>query len=163
MQGNVGCRAARRLANIAPPCRAHRLHAAHHTTSNTALRMHMSRELRPSGRIGRGGFWLRHATSVPLMLWLAIAAGRVPGPPYDLPAVALLVLMLVSIWGRRLHDRGRSAWWLLAAAVPLLGGLLLIVECGFRGSAAGASRFGPAPGERPDYLAVQPAPQESRA
>jgi uncharacterized membrane protein YhaH (DUF805 family) len=118
------------------------------------------RELRLHGRLGRRGFWLRHVTTVPLALWAAIAAGHVPGPPWDLPLVALLLLMLVSIWGRRLHDRGRSAWWLLAVLVPVLGGLFLIVECALRGTAATAdARHGPADGLRPDYLTVQPAPR----
>lgn len=115
----------------------------------------MLHELTTSGRLRRGGFWLRHMTVVPLGMWLLIAAGDSPGAPYDIPFVAALVLFLVSAWGRRLHDRARSAWWLLSVFVPVLGAVFLIVECGLRGTAAGASRFGPATDVRRNYLAVR--------
>lgn len=118
----------------------------------------MLQEFKTAGRLSRGGFWLRHLTLVPLGLWLAIAVYTTLGDPYDLPVVFALTLALVSTWGRRLHDRGRSAWWLLAALVPVLGALWLIVECALRGAADGASRFGPPPGVRTEYLAVEPRP-----
>ena len=111
-------------------------------------------EFRLRGRLSRAGFWLRHVTLVPIGLWLVIAAGQSPGAPYDLPLAAALVLLLVSIWGRRLHDRARSAWWLLATLVPVLGPLFLMVECGLRGTSAAAARFGPEPGTRGDYVTV---------
>ena len=90
-------------------------------------------EFRVHGRLTRSGFWLRHVSIVPIGLWLVIAAAETLGGPYDLPLVVAFVLLLVSTWGRRLHDRGRSAWWLLATLVPVLGPLFLIVECGLRG------------------------------
>jgi len=114
----------------------------------------MLSEFVPAGRLTRGAFWLRHLTTVPIGLWIVVAAGDVPGAPYDVPLAAALVLMLVSVWSRRLHDRGRSAWWLLAMLVPVLGALFLIVECAFRGTAPTADRFGAAPGVRADYLTV---------
>lgn len=106
------------------------------------------------GRLTRAGFWLRNVSIVPIGLWLVIAAGETPGRPYDLLLVAALVLLLVSIWGRRLHDRGRSAWWLLATLVPVLGPLFLMVECGLRGTSPVAAKFGPEPGIRDDYVRV---------
>lgn len=121
----------------------------------------MVRELSTSGRLGRSGFWLRQCTTVPVGLWAVVAAGHVPGPPLDLPVVAAFVVLLVSLWGRRLHDRGRSAWCLLALLVPVLGALTLLIECGVRGTAAEADRFGPPPGARPDYLTVRP-PEAAR-
>jgi uncharacterized membrane protein YhaH (DUF805 family) len=124
--------------------------------------MRMLHEFLPVGRLSRSGFWLRHLTTVPLALWLVIAAGHSPGAPYDLPLAVALVLMLVSVWGRRLHDRGRSAWWLLAVFVPVLGALFLLVECALRGSASAASRFGPAPGARRDYAVVEQAHEGAR-
>lgn len=36
-----------------------------------------------------------------------------------IPSIAVLV--------RRLHDTGRSAWWLLIAFIPLIGALVLLV------------------------------------
>ena len=43
----------------------------------------------------------------------------------------------ISVGVRRLHDTGRSGWWLLIGLVPLIGGLVLLwfyVQEGVRGS-----------------------------
>ena len=98
--------------------------------------MHPAHELLPIGRLSRRGFWLRHLLALPLALALCVATRSAFGAPWDLlPAVSTLVF-LVSVWGRRLHDRGRSAWWLTLAAVPLLGALVLLIECALRGPGA---------------------------
>ena len=96
---------------------------------------------------------LNRVTSVPLGLCLVVAASG--AAPVDVACAALLLLHMVSTWGRRLHDRGRSAWWLLATLVPVLGALVLLVECALRGTAAGAIAYGPEPGLRADYLIVR--------
>jgi uncharacterized membrane protein YhaH (DUF805 family) len=115
------------------------------------------REFSTRGRLGRAGFWLRQAVSVPLGLWLGIAVHESIGQPFDLLPVLALVLHLVSTWGRRLHDRDRSAWWLLATVVPLAGALWLWVECGLRAGSTGPNRHGRAGGETADYLRVTPS------
>ena len=112
------------------------------------------RELLPLGRIGRGGLWMRHLIVLPLLLFLCIGAEQVVGRPLGLLVALATTLFLVSTWGRRLHDRGRSAFWLLLAALPVLGVLILALECGFRGSRPSAERFGAVPGRRSDYVTV---------
>lgn len=113
-------------------------------------------ELRTAGRLNRTGFWLRHCSLVPLLLAMAVATEQAFGAPVDVLVALLLVLLLVSIWGRRLHDRARSAWWLLLVVIPVLGPVLLIVECGLRGTSADAPRrFGPTGRESHDYLSVR--------
>ena len=57
-----------------------------------------------------------------------------------------LVLLLPS-WAvlvRRLHDTGRSGWWVLLFFVPVVGVIVLMVFCCLRGD-AGTNRFGPDP------------------
>lgn len=39
----------------------------------------------------------------------------------------LHVVILISLAIRRLHDTGRSGWWLLIQFIPLLGGIVLLV------------------------------------
>jgi len=112
------------------------------------------RELLPLGRIGRGGFWLRHLLVLPLALFLCVSAEQIVGRPLGLVAALATSLFLVSTWGRRLHDRGRSAFWLLLAALPVLGALFLAIECGLLHSRPQAERFGEAPGYRADYVTV---------
>ena len=111
-------------------------------------------ELRTSGRLGRAGFWLRHLVALPICLALCIAADSRVGPAAGLVAAALTTLFLVSTWGRRLHDRGRSAWWLLLTAVPVVGALALIVDCAFLGPRESGQRFGARPGVALDYRTV---------
>ena len=111
-------------------------------------------ELTTAGRLGRAGFWLRNAVALPICLFVCISAESTLGPAAGLVAAALTTLFLVSTWGRRLHDRGRSAWWLLLAAVPVVGALALIVDCAFLGPRAGAQRFGTPPGVALDYRTV---------
>ncbi|MDM0083638.1 DUF805 domain-containing protein [Variovorax sp. J31P179] len=106
------------------------------------------------GRLSRTGFWLRMGVVVPVALWLCTAVQQRLGAPFDLIPVLALVGHLVSVWGRRLHDRGRSAAWLLLAAVPVAGAIALLIECGFRGPAANAERYGAPAGVRSDYLRV---------
>jgi uncharacterized membrane protein YhaH (DUF805 family) len=111
-------------------------------------------ELKTTGRLGRAGFWLRNVVALPICLFACISADSMIGPAAGLVAAALTTLFLVSTWGRRLHDRGRSAWWLLLTAVPVLGALALIVDCAFLGTRDGAQRFGTRPGVAIDYRTV---------
>ncbi len=37
------------------------------------------------------------------------------------------IIPLLSLVFRRLHDSGRSAWWIFIGLVPLVGGILLLV------------------------------------
>ena len=50
----------------------------------------------------------------------------------------------LSVSVRRLHDTGRSGWWLLIAFVPLIGAIILLVFL-VQDSEAGANRFGSNP------------------
>lgn len=100
-------------------------------------------ELRTTGRLGRAGFLWRHLIVLPVLMAIAVAGG----PTIGWLLALVTTVFLVSVWGRRLHDRGRSAWWLLAAAVPVLGPLLLAVDCLFGRSAPGGT-------PPPDYRVV---------
>jgi uncharacterized membrane protein YhaH (DUF805 family) len=57
----------------------------------------------------------------------------------------LLPSLAVSV--RRLHDTGRSGWWVFISLVPLAGGIVLLVFF-LLDSQPGANRFGPNPKER---------------
>jgi uncharacterized membrane protein YhaH (DUF805 family) len=53
-----------------------------------------------------------------------------------LPALAVTV--------RRLHDTGRSGWWILIGLVPLVGGIVLLVFY-VQDSQPGENQYGPNP------------------
>jgi len=54
------------------------------------------------------------------------------------PALAVLV--------RRLHDTGKSGWWVLVGFLPLVGAILLLVFT-VTDSSPGENKFGPSPKE----------------
>ena len=65
------------------------------------------------------------------------------GPIYGLYALAVFLPSL-AVCVRRLHDTGRSAWWLLIAFVPLLGAIVLLVFMVLEGE-HGPNAHGPDP------------------
>ncbi len=54
----------------------------------------------------------------------------------------LIPSLAVSV--RRLHDTGRSGWWLLIGLVPILGWIVLLVFA-VQDSQPGANQYGPNP------------------
>jgi uncharacterized membrane protein YhaH (DUF805 family) len=58
-------------------------------------------------------------------------------------AVALLIPSL-AVGARRLHDTGRTGWWLLIGFIPLIGAIVLIVFF-VQDSQPGANAHGPNP------------------
>ena len=61
--------------------------------------------------------------------------------------IALVLAVLVpslAVAVRRLHDTGRSGWWLLIGLIPIIGAIVLIVFY-VQDSAAGANEYGPSP------------------
>lgn len=101
-----------------------------------------------SGRARRSEFWF---FSLFLTLLMAVAAvldaslnateGR---GPVSAIAGLLTVIPALAVTVRRLHDIGRSGWWLLVTLVPLIGFVLLLIWEIRRGD-AGDNRFGPSP------------------
>ena len=64
-----------------------------------------------------------------------------------LPAIAVTI--------RRLHDTGRSGWWILIALVPLIGGIVLLVFM-VLDSQPGDNEYGPSPKAEPAAGTVVP-------
>jgi uncharacterized membrane protein YhaH (DUF805 family) len=62
----------------------------------------------------------------------------------------------LSVTVRRLHDTGRTGWWLLIAFVPVVGAIILLVFLA-QDSAAGANRFGANPKAGPIGRSFQAA------
>jgi len=96
------------------------------------------------GRARRAEFWWYLAVFAGIDVVLAL----VQHPMHTKFLTAFFGLGLfaptVGVEVRRLHDVGRSGWWLLIGCVPIVGGLVLLywfVQPGV----AGANAFGPDP------------------
>lgn len=73
-------------------------------------------------------------------------AGGVVGP-YGLLSLLFYLAILVpsiAVGVRRLHDTGRSGWWLLIGLVPLIGAVVLLVFYVLEGQ-HGENEYGPDP------------------
>ena len=56
----------------------------------------------------------------------------------------LLLIPSIAVGARRLHDTGRSGWWLLIALIPLVGAIVLLVFT-VQDSTPGENQYGPNP------------------
>ena len=65
------------------------------------------------------------------------------GPIYGIDALAM-ILPSLAVAARRLHDIGKSGWWLLIALIPIVGAIMLIIW-DVREGERGDNRFGPDP------------------
>jgi len=111
------------------------------------------------GRIGRGKFWIGILALMVAAFVLSFLLGLIGLMNVDetgMPVgagywIGVLILMAVTIWpsiciyGKRFHDRDKSAWWMLIGLVPIVGGIWLLVECGLLQGTDGPNRFGPDP------------------
>jgi uncharacterized membrane protein YhaH (DUF805 family) len=78
------------------------------------------------GVAGRKAFWMFVLINFLISLALEVVLGVIHLQP--LAALYSLAVLLPSlgIAVRRLHDIGKSGWWLLAALVPVIGWIYVI-------------------------------------
>ena len=104
-----------------------------------------------SGRARRKEYWM--FTLVSTIIWGVLAYAELSlGIRSSLQSVGMLsmIYMLVvllpsiAVTVRRLHDTGRSGWWLLLLFLPLVGPLALLVFS-VQDSEAGSNDYGPNP------------------
>jgi uncharacterized membrane protein YhaH (DUF805 family) len=132
------------------------------------------------GRIGRRTYWLHYA--LPLWaasvaaIWADIALGTAwyatsyesygyysystevsfSGGPITLLVSLALFAPSISAAVTRLHDTGRSGWFLLWGLVPIAGPIVLFVVVGCLAGEPGRNRYdgAPSPGRREPQLAT---------
>ncbi len=103
-----------------------------------------------SGRAPRSEYWWFTLFAILAQIVLTFVDMAVFGAnPYGIDPLATIFSLAVLLPGlavtvRRLHDTGRSAWWLLIVLIPVIGYIVLIVFACLK-SEPGANRFGPNP------------------
>ncbi len=100
------------------------------------------------GRIARRTWWLWGvAAPLGLGLYLTVVL-RVMGLSAQATEVAVNLLLLwptLAVSVKRWHDRNNSGWWVLAALIPVIGWLWVLIANGLLPGNAGANRFGDPP------------------
>ena len=104
-----------------------------------AVRSVLSNYVNFSGRASRPEFWwwilavflVSAVTQLLDAIVIAPMLGFTPGEenagqPLSVIISLLLLVPAVAVAARRLHDMGKSAWWLLIGFVPIVGALILL-------------------------------------
>ncbi|MGG4219336.1 DUF805 domain-containing protein [Paenibacillus jamilae] len=80
------------------------------------------------GRARRTEYWMFVLFSVIATVVIGIIDGLFGLTPILTYIYSLAVLLpSLAVMARRLHDTGKSGWWILIALVPLVGSIILIV------------------------------------
>lgn len=102
------------------------------------------------GRAHRTAYWMFFLISVIAVAVLGVAdnvLGTVTSSGAGgLSSIYSLATLLpgLGLGVRRLHDTGRSGWWLLIALVPIVGAIVLLIYF-VQDSQPGANAYGPNP------------------
>jgi len=123
-----------------------------------------------SGRINRGKFWLGYLGAAAATWSLFFLSTYLFGPPFfdvtpeeierfgvnamlgSTPALvsyaAVLIgsmILIIPLFIKRCHDRGKSGWWLLLSLIPIAGLIWLIIDLGVMEGDEGPNAYGPNP------------------
>lgn len=121
----------------------------HPTIFGDVIKTVFNRYIRFSGRARRSEYWYWILFILLGSLGLSVIDGfifgfgendgGVLGPLFSLATI----VPSLAVGFRRMHDTGRSAWWLLLGLIPLVGAIILIVWFAKRGDEHD-NQFGPA-------------------
>jgi uncharacterized membrane protein YhaH (DUF805 family) len=96
------------------------------------------------GRSRRSAFWFfilfNIIVSFVLSLIDSVATGGLLSTLYALA----VFLPSLALWVRRLHDTGKSGWWILLLLIPVVGFIVLLIFA-VQDSQPGENQFGPNP------------------
>lgn len=99
-----------------------------------------------SGRARRKEYWMFSLFAAIIAVVLAVIGLAIKFPYLVILFYVAILLPGLGVSIRRLHDTGRSGWWLLIGIVPVVGGIMLLVfTC--TDSKPGANQYGPNPKE----------------
>jgi uncharacterized membrane protein YhaH (DUF805 family) len=109
-----------------------------------AVRSVLSQYVGLTGRARRSEYWW-WALAYLILVVIAVGLDSAIGTSVVAPLVALAVLLPnLAVAVRRLHDTGRSGWWILLGLIPLVGGIILLVFYVSDGN-PGPNAYGPDP------------------
>ncbi len=117
-----------------------------------------------SGRARRKEYWMFFLFNLVISVILSIVDsvagtnGSGVGVISTIYSLAVLIPSL-AVGVRRLHDTGRSGWWILIGLIPIIGTIVLIVFLATEGN-AGDNVYGPDPKAAERFGASSAGPAE---
>ena len=106
-----------------------------------------------AGRARRKEYWMFTLVNVIISVVLAILDNMLKIGLLGLLYSLAVFLPSLGVGVRRLHDTGRSGWWLLIGLIPLIGWIVLIVFLTTDGERQ-PNAYGPDPKAVPGEAAV---------
>jgi uncharacterized membrane protein YhaH (DUF805 family) len=102
-----------------------------------------------TGRAGRAEYWWFFLANLIVSLVLA-ALSRASVVFAILSVIYGLAVLIpsIAVGIRRLHDTGKSGWWILLALIPFVGYIILLVFFAMEGT-PGPNQYGPPPPAEP--------------
>ncbi|MGL1930460.1 MAG: DUF805 domain-containing protein [Desulfotalea sp.] len=98
-----------------------------------------------NGRSRRKDFWIFTLVNMVISILLSFIENLVFGSSFLSSLYSLAVLLpSIALGVRRLHDIGKSGWFLLIAFIPIIGAIVLIVFAA-QDSAHSENQYGPNP------------------
>ncbi|MGF1515342.1 MAG: DUF805 domain-containing protein [Elainellaceae cyanobacterium] len=103
-----------------------------------------------SGRARRKEYWMFALFNILIAIAVGILQGILSamtgGDQAILSTIYSLAVLVpsIAVGVRRLHDTGRTGWWLLIGFIPLIGALVLLFFF-VQDSQPGANEYGPNP------------------
>ena len=93
-----------------------------------AIRSVLSQFVGFSGRASRSEYWIWWGFTVVVFFAIGAVALLFDSAGYVVTSLVALVFVLpnLAVTVRRLHDVGRSGFWLLLVFIPLIGALILL-------------------------------------
>jgi uncharacterized membrane protein YhaH (DUF805 family) len=106
-----------------------------------------------NGRARRKEYWMFVLFNIIISVVLSIIDRVIGNPEMGLGILGTLYALAVllpslAVGARRLHDTGRSGWWLLIGLIPCIGFIVLIIFT-VEDSQAGDNQYGPNPKATP--------------
>jgi len=80
-----------------------------------------------SGRARRSEFWFFYLAYLLAVIVASIVGAVIKFPYLGILVVLALIVPMLAVEIRRLHDTGRSGWFILISLIPLIGPIVLLV------------------------------------
>lgn len=121
------------------------------------------------GRARRKEYWMFYLFNFLAVIIIGFLAGIISGilkTNFGIPVFCIYYLAIIlpslAVAVRRLHDIGKSGWWLFISLIPIVGSIILLVWLCIEGT-PGQNQYGPNPKEDAQFVPVAPimsVPQE---
>ena len=126
-------------------------------TFSDAIRSGFDHYFKFDGRASRSEFWWWVLFAILVSIAANIVDAIIGAQIFSFLVALGLFLPGLSMAIRRLHDTGRSGWWILIGLIPLIGFIVLLIFYLEQGNPA-PNEYGPPPPGSPAAVAPQAPP-----